>query len=99
MTSQAVPQKNASSAAANSLRSMSRSTTSMPRYSSQSVITVRRVMLSRMSLVTGGVTALPSRIMNTHMPGPSATLPLLLSRMAVSYPSARACRVASRPFW
>ena len=49
-----------------------------------SVSTVSRVMLSRMSLVTEGVTATPSRIRNRHMPCASATLPRLLSRMAAS---------------
>jgi len=60
---------------------------------------VVRVMDSRMSAVSGGVSSVPRRIMKKVAPVPSATVPLWFSKIGESYPSALACSVASRPFW
>ena len=49
-----------------------------------SVISDARLMLSRIESLAIGVTNTPSRINITHEPGPSESLPTVLSRMAVS---------------
>ena len=82
--SQAVPQKNASSAATNSERSMSLSMGFIAYLSYINLRTLSRVTLSRISLEIDGVIGIPSRIMNRHMPGPSDTLPREFKKMAVS---------------
>ena len=44
-------------------------------------------------------TALIARVLETVAPEPSATVPCWFRKIGASYPSALACRVASRPFW
>ena len=57
----------------------------MPNSSGQSVsMSVVRVMLSRMSAVTGGVTRRPLRTMKNVAPVPSATWPCLLRKIGWS---------------
>ena len=78
------PQKNASSAAYTSVRSMSRSVVGVGAKSCSRSITVARVTLSRMELVTPGVTGRPPRTMKKHDPGDSATCPACVRSSTLS---------------
>src|SRR2546425_358059 len=83
-----VPQKNTSSAMYSSVRSIGRSWTAIPSSRARARI-VSRVMPSRMSAVTGGVTSAPSRTMKTFAPPPSETWPSPVRKIASSAPYSR----------
>jgi hypothetical protein len=63
---------------------MCRSTTSIPSAGARVSSSVVRVMDSRMSLVSGGVTSWPRRTMKNVAPEPSATVPCWFRKIGAS---------------